>query len=402
MSIGGDDIEALDLVIRRALVEVADPDLAEDLRQETLSRLLAARERLEPATLRVYAWVAARNAVRFHERRESRRHHAERRAAGSAVEEELPGEDPPDAREIAALRAALRQLDPLDAAVLLHRDVEGVPGKVVARQLSLRPGALRIRLMRARARLLVRFLIAYRDVQVSASCLSVLDAVAARDQQRQVRLDSAGHLATCPDCRALIDEVATRRRPGLAWLILGGSAGLVRLIRRHRAASGAAAVVASAATIALVLQLAGGPSLPRPAPVASTTVPVLTRSFLTGGGGRPATSATAPPGSTVTVFGVVLFSKASAEIDAAGAAVIKDAGRQIRESGLTSVAVVGATDADGTPDENDDLANRRAKAVRDQLQVEAPDVQIAATGGRAGDQSAADAPSERSATITVG
>ena len=60
-----DDVVELTPLLRRVIAaRVRERQVVEDLVQETLTRVMAARQRLEPRTLAPYAVVTARNLVR--------------------------------------------------------------------------------------------------------------------------------------------------------------------------------------------------------------------------------------------------------------------------------------------------------------------------------------------------
>ncbi len=70
----------------------------------------------------------------------------------SAISEEKRQEDAD------LLREALGQLSPLDREILLAREVEGEPDKVIARRFEMTVTGVRVRMHRARKRLQARFL----------------------------------------------------------------------------------------------------------------------------------------------------------------------------------------------------------------------------------------------------
>src|SRR4051812_18372955 len=94
-------------VVRRVIrTQVEDPELAEDLVQETLARLLAVRPRLDDHTVGPYAVVTARNLVRSHWRKTDtgRRHEHRLLDRGGAAD---PEEATIQNEEADAVRAAL-------------------------------------------------------------------------------------------------------------------------------------------------------------------------------------------------------------------------------------------------------------------------------------------------------
>ena len=69
----------------------------------------------------------------------------------------------------------------------------------------------------------------------------------------------------------------------------------------------------------------------------------------------------------ISMSSEMLFAFDSAEISGAAEAYLTETALMIRESGATTVTIVGHTDGIGTPDYNKDLSLRRAMAVRDWL-----------------------------------
>lgn len=249
-----------------------DADTADDVVQETLVRLLAARPRLNRATLASYAMVTARNhaaSLRRSEQRHTRHQHrlVEVDTTGSPEDDVLRQE------EHAALTAALASLPPRDRALLTAREVDGQPAEAVARRAGVSPATLAVRSARARARLRVEYLLAFRRIQPpTARCRPVLLALSAGDRRRLDDLHAGGHLLGCPSCAAVAEPLLRRSRP-LAGLLpgagLGGLASLVHRAGRRTVSSRpvqviAATAAAGAVAAVLVLALAGHPASNQP------------------------------------------------------------------------------------------------------------------------------------------
>jgi RNA polymerase sigma factor (sigma-70 family) len=252
---------------------VRDPELAEELAQETLARLLAAGDRLDPSALGAYARVVAHNVVRTHQRDERNRRRKATRAA--AVEwREAPAADEEadlDGVEAAAAQDTLRRLSTADRELLEGRGA-GVGHGPSA-------GARRVRLLRARARARVRYLLALRGLTPATDrCLPILDALAAGDRSRQRTVGADTHLAHCPQCASLAEDVVRRHRPLAVLVLLGGSAALWRALRQHPAVSvgGASAAVAVGLAAASLTAGSSGSDPPHTslaAPGAPSTAP---------------------------------------------------------------------------------------------------------------------------------
>jgi DNA-directed RNA polymerase specialized sigma24 family protein len=184
------EILALVAPLRRfALSRLQDVHDADDVVQETLTRMLEARGRLEDETLTDYAFAVARNLIATqHREAELRRRHAPRLV---------------DLSEPAALRdLPQRQRDQL---------IEHVVYETAVTELGERTGTGKIaaQLARTRARLRLDYLLALRGVTLpTARCRPVLLAVSAADRRRQAALRAGDHLANCHTCFELSDPPA--------------------------------------------------------------------------------------------------------------------------------------------------------------------------------------------------
>lgn len=264
---GDGGVAELEPVIRRVIgARVADASTVEDLTQETLARMLAAQSRLDPSALCPYAIVTARNLVRSWARAEERR----QRLSPSVVDARRP-EDPEqqamEAEDRRVLAAALDQLSRPDRETLIAHDVEGVETAALARQLGTSPGAVTLRLVRARARLRVEYLLALRRVELpTAACKPVLLALSGGDSRRQRALGVGEHLLGCPPCAELSEPLLQRRRPLAAlWPALGLGRVIAWVRRRaheHPAQTAATGAVAIAAVALIVLTVTDQPSRP--------------------------------------------------------------------------------------------------------------------------------------------
>ncbi len=224
----GSAVASLEPVVRRVVAaRVGDPHLVDDLVQETIARVLESRRSLEGGALVAYAVVSAKNLVTSAHRSEHRRERLRPRFVDLS---EPPG--PEDAavadEERRALRSALRQLSQDERSSLLARDVEGRDNVSLARELHTTPGALSLRLYRARAKLRVEYLLALCGVQPPTTvCRPVLLALSAGDRRRQRELDVGEHLLSCPTCAALSPDLVERKRrlvalaPLLPLVVLG-------------------------------------------------------------------------------------------------------------------------------------------------------------------------------------
>jgi RNA polymerase sigma factor (sigma-70 family) len=184
----------------------------EDLVQETLTRVMAARQRLEPRALAPYAVVTARNLVRSLATSEDRsRRHAHRLI--DLQEPVLPEDETLRREESRAITSALARLTQQDQEALVAHEVEGVDTATLATSRDSTPGAVAAQLSRARAKLRVEYLVELDQAEPpTARCRPVLLALSAGDRRRQRDLDAGGHLLACSWCARLSEPLLDRRR----------------------------------------------------------------------------------------------------------------------------------------------------------------------------------------------
>jgi RNA polymerase sigma factor (sigma-70 family) len=208
-----DDVVELAPLLRRVIgARVYDGHVVEDLEQETLTRVMAARQRLEPRTLAPYAVVTARNLTRSLATSEDRgRRHAHRLI--DLREPVLPEEEALRREERRAITTALGKLSQQDREALVAHEVEGTDTITLAASRDSTPGAVAAQLSRARARLRVEYLLELEQAEPpTARCRPVLLALSAGDRRRQRDLDAGGHLLGCSWCARLSEPLLDRRR----------------------------------------------------------------------------------------------------------------------------------------------------------------------------------------------
>jgi RNA polymerase sigma factor (sigma-70 family) len=183
----------------------------EDLVQETLTRVMSARRRLEPRTLAPYAVVTARNLVRSLATSKDRsRRHAHRLI--DLREPMLPEEETLRREESRAITTALARLPQQDQEALVAHEVEGMDTATLASSRDSTPGAVAAQLSRARAKLRVEYLLELEQAEPpTARCRPVLLALSAGDRRRQRELDAGGHLLACSWCARLSEPLVDRR-----------------------------------------------------------------------------------------------------------------------------------------------------------------------------------------------
>jgi RNA polymerase sigma factor (sigma-70 family) len=208
----GEVIELSPLVRRIIAARVRDRHVVDDLVQETLTRIIEARRRLEPRTLAPYAVVTARNLAASLAASEIRsRRHAHRLV--DLREPELPEGELLRREESRAISTALAKLPAAERETLVAHVVEGEDTHSLAASRRSTPGAIATQLGRTRAKLRVEYLLALEQTEPpTARCRPVLLALSAGDQRRQRDLDAGQHLLTCAWCAALSEPLLDRRK----------------------------------------------------------------------------------------------------------------------------------------------------------------------------------------------
>jgi RNA polymerase sigma factor (sigma-70 family) len=271
------DLLALTPLIRRVVAaRVRDPQVVDDLVQETFARLLQAGPRLDNGALAPFAVVLARNiAVSYVRGRITEARHLHRLV--DLAEPNRPDERALRQEEARAVAEGMARLPARDRSTLVANEVEGADTATLAAELGSTPGAVAAQLARARAKLRVNYLLAFRGVDLPTDrCRSVLNALSAGDRRRQRALDAGGHLLDCQVCASLSEPLTERRRALAGFLPLGlfkPLEGLRAWVRNHpaQATAGTGAVVGAAL---LAAQLLGGDPPPQP-PVAAPTTTVI-------------------------------------------------------------------------------------------------------------------------------
>ena len=154
---GEDDesiVELIPLLRRVVAARIRDPDLVDDLVQEAIARVMAARLRIEGDALAPYAVRTARNLVAEHARNNIKaRSKAHLLLATDEVES--PGERVLKEEDQALLATALTRLSLGEQDLLLAHEVQGRGLRTIAEDTKSTAGAVAAALNRARARLRV-------------------------------------------------------------------------------------------------------------------------------------------------------------------------------------------------------------------------------------------------------
>jgi RNA polymerase sigma factor (sigma-70 family) len=210
---GSADVAALIPLVRRIVASrVPDPATADDLVQETLTRVLAAAGRVEPGMLEPYAIVTARNVVTSMWRDQDRQRRHQHRVVDLRPPE-APDEDVLAREDRAAVAQALTRLSDRERATLLAHEVSGQDTRSLAAELGSTAGAVAAQLNRTRARLRVEYLLVSERVEPPTErCRPVLLAISSGDRRRQREVDAARHLLECDLCARLSGPLVGRGR----------------------------------------------------------------------------------------------------------------------------------------------------------------------------------------------
>jgi RNA polymerase sigma factor (sigma-70 family) len=207
-------VSLLPMLRRIVFSRVPNEATAEDLVQETLVKVLAAADRIEPGMLEPYAITTARHLIASMWRSQD----VQRRNRHRVVETD--GADPPDERllreeERAAVSAALEHLSEREQRTLLAHEVSGQDTRSLASELGSSAGAVAAQLNRTRARLRVEYLLAMDGAEPPTDrCRAVLYALSSADRRRQREVDAARHLLECDFCARLSEPLLERRPAG--------------------------------------------------------------------------------------------------------------------------------------------------------------------------------------------
>jgi DNA-directed RNA polymerase specialized sigma24 family protein len=264
--------------IRPALARYADSSLTPgwepaDLVQETVTRLLEVRDRLEIATLFAYALSTLNNLSRTGRKSAAiamrHQHRLVTPAGGADPDEGLLRDERLD-----ALRAALEALPPEISQLLQAHYGDMATGSTDV------SGARSARLARARARLRVEYLLALRRIDLpTPRCRPVLNALSERNTRRQAEIGAGRHLLSCAACSDLADPLLARQSRLFALAPLAAAGWLRHAVKARPAVAAASGVaVAGVAAGAAVLATHSAPAAAR------TAAPVSQLCQLTGPG----------------------------------------------------------------------------------------------------------------------
>lgn len=224
-----DVADLLPMVRRIVRARVGSHPAAEDLVQETLTRVLAASATIEPGMLEPYAIVTARNVVASMWRDADRRRRNQHRVL------DLSTPDAPETQvvldeEQSAMATALARLSERERRTLLDHEVTGTDTRTLAERDGSTAGAVAAQLNRTRARLRVEYLLAVEQLEPPTDrCRPVLIALSSGDQRRQREVQAAQHLLECEPCGRLSQPLLERgqQRDDCLRIAVAGDADIV-------------------------------------------------------------------------------------------------------------------------------------------------------------------------------
>ena len=251
-------VQITEPVRRYVRAHTPQPADADDVVQETLTRVLEHGRGLAPDSALAYALVTARHVL-ADRARESDRHRRHAHRVIDLRQPQRPDEAVTDQEERRALRDALADVPADQRGLLVAHILNDTPITALALEEGKSEGALAAQLARVRARLRLDYVLALRGTRLpTARCRPILLALSAGDTRRQEALRAGQHLLTCSTCSELAEPLLARRRAlaaVLPWIGAGPLVGLIRRLWSHRPvqiATAATTAVAVAGTAVLV------------------------------------------------------------------------------------------------------------------------------------------------------
>lgn len=204
-------VDLVPLVQKIIRSRIRNPHVVDDLVQETLARVIAARSRVESDTLAPYAAVTARNVVATFARR-SDLARSKTHLLADVEAAEPPGEVLLRQEETALVAAALARLPAAERDLLVAHEVHHQDTRTLADRRGSTPGAVAAQLGRVRAKLRVEYLLVQEQVEPTGDrCRPVLRALSAGDRRRQRELGAGAHLLECDCCSRIGGALQDRR-----------------------------------------------------------------------------------------------------------------------------------------------------------------------------------------------
>lgn len=229
-------VELTGLLRRVVARRVPDRDVVDDIVQETVARLLAARDRLDGRAVGPYAIVTARNLVASRWKRADTEQRHEHRLVDPHTSTD-PDDSLLEREEADAVRKALDRLAPRERDVLVAHVVEGRDLGSLADDLTSTRGAVAAQLNRSRAKLRVEYLLELDGAPPSRDCRPALLALSSGDRRRQAEVDAGYHLLDCDFCARLSEPLLDRRSKAVedgVRIVVEADADVVRARQRGR------------------------------------------------------------------------------------------------------------------------------------------------------------------------
>jgi len=202
--------ELMPMVRRIVGARVSDRAAADDLVQETLVRVLAAADRVQPGMLEPYAIRTARNLIasgwKEQDRHKRNQHRLVDLRPPAAPDEEMLQREEHD-----AIAQALAHLSDRERRTLLAHEVSGQDTRSLALEQGSTAGAVAAELNRTRARLRVEYLLALEGTEPPTDrCRPVLRALSSGDRRRQREVGADLHVLECAMCARLSEPLIRR------------------------------------------------------------------------------------------------------------------------------------------------------------------------------------------------
>ena len=138
-------------VRRFVLFLSGDPVIADEITSDTFMSAWLARERIRQPTVKSYLFAIARNLYRDMQRRQERHAELDEHMTDKRINAQTQMEQ---TAEVRTVLAGLQQLPEIDRTALLMRALDEMPYEEIAETLEIPVGTARLKVYRARLRLM--------------------------------------------------------------------------------------------------------------------------------------------------------------------------------------------------------------------------------------------------------
>jgi len=138
-------------VRRFVLFLSGDPVIADEITSDTFMSAWLARERIRQPTVKSYLFAIARNLYRDMQRRQERHAELDEHMTDKRINAQTQMEQ---TAEVRTVLAGLQQLPEIDRTALLMRALDEMPYEEIAETLGIPVGTARLKVYRARLRLM--------------------------------------------------------------------------------------------------------------------------------------------------------------------------------------------------------------------------------------------------------